>query len=203
MAEENWNLTGIIGLGAGAISFSGLVLGYSYAHSFFSNFGIPFFQLKMNSLDVIYRGVGLFLEPKVFGIFIFIIILAIIFSFIDSLLANILHRIIFISFFFYVLIMIALELGNNYGKLHAESIWRDGAGKKVFCRFKSNLDESTQPIATKLTTLAGKLNLRLLYSDNEITVLIPILTNAAKDRTVGESYVLPSNIISYCRIVGS
>lgn len=186
----------VSGVGLGLV-----ILGYSYTHTFFGNFGLPLFQLKMEWVDIFFRGIALIQDFRVASISAAIIFIgSIIFS--ARNIVGTSAKIAITSFTILGFVSVATWGGQNLGSIHARAIWENGAGKKAFCRFNSEI-ERFDGLAAKLDQLSKEERIRLIYQSKDHTFLAPVYKIVTANQTAGEAYVIPTSSIAYCRIVGS
>lgn len=184
-------------LGVGIVIF-----GYSYSNAFFRSFGISLFQLDMNWVDILFRGLALIQDWRVAGLFLaFIVIGSVLFSL--RAIAGPAWQVLLVSSSVFGLVMSATWGGQNLGYAHAKSIWSDGAGKLAFCSINATKYPQLTGLADVLTEQAREQRLRLILRTDNNIYLAPVLEKVHPGQKTGEAYVVPINAISYCRIVGS
>ena len=187
----------VSGLGFGIV-----LLGYSYSHSFFRSFGLSLFQLDLSTIDIAYRGIALIVLPWIAIFFPMAIVVSALLLAIRSHLHQIIGLVV-ASFAVTILTVGILLLGQNTGEQHAKSIWAEGGGKKVFCRFHVQEKDPLNELLPVLNKLAIEERLRLVHLGKDITYLAPVLQTIPVGRTTGESYAVPTALLRFCRIVGS
>ena len=184
------------GLGIGLV-----ILGYSYTHTFFRSFGLSLFQLDMAWIDILFRGVALFQDWRVALVFAITIIAgSLLFSARNIVGAT--AKVLIVSFTVFGFVIAATWGGQILGYQHARAIWQNGQGKVAFCRLS---DQGTEygDLAQSIGELSGQQRIRLVYQSKDQTFLAPVYQSVREGQNTGEAYVIPTDIISFCRIVGS
>jgi len=178
-----------------------VILGYTYTHTFFRSFGLSLFQLKMEWIDILFRGVTLIQDWLVAGVFVSMILLG---SWIFSLRHHVrpTAKVALVSLTVFGLLLSATWGGQALGYKHARAIWATGAGKPAFCRFDEKAS-ALAPLIQRIDELSRQQRIRLIHQSKEHTYLAPVFDEILANQTTGESYVVPTQSIVYCRIVGS
>lgn len=176
------------------------ILGYSYSHAFFSSFGLSLYQLNMQWIDLLFRGVFLMQKP---GVAICFVVACIVASVVFALRRRFgAVGLVLMSSLTVVLFFILVGWGGNLlGKLDARSIWRDGAGKPATCVFDpEHFDPKRHAV---LTNLSVSNQLRLIYRDKDTTVLGRSFAGSEAKIQRGSGFVFPTKSIRYCYVVGA
>ncbi len=198
MAEFNADFVKIFtsALGVGIV-----ILGYSYTHTFFRSFGLSLYQLKMEWIDILFRGITLIQDWRVAGVFAFSILLGSLLFSIRNLVGSA-TKVLIVSFTVFGFLLLATWGGQALGYTHARAIWAHGAGKVAFCRIDDS-DAALKPLVDKINALSLKQKIRLIHQSKEQTHLAPVFEKIATNQTTGEAYVIPTKSIIYCRVIGS
>ena len=184
-----------------ALGLGLVILGYSYTHTFFRSFGLSLFQLDMEWIDILFRGIALIQDWKVAAIFAGVILFG---SAIYSArnLVGPTMKVLITAFTVFGLLLAATWGGQALGYKHARAIWEGGAGKLAFCRFKSNLG-ALDDLVRKIDELTLEQRIRLIHQSKEHTYLAPVYETVRAGQTTGETYAIPTNFVTYCRVIGS
>lgn len=184
-------------LGVGIVIF-----GYSYSNAFFKSFGISLFQLDMDWVDILFRGTALIQDARVAALFLVLILVgASLFSLRNFVGPS--WQVLLIALSVFGIVLSATWGGQALGYSHAKSIWADGHGKLAFCTIDTEKRPDLRELSASLTQQALGQRLRLILRTKDNIYLAPVVEMINPDQRTGEAYVIPTNAISFCRIVGS
>jgi len=185
------------------LGFGMVLLGYSYSHTFFRSFGLSLFQLKLSSVDIVYRGIALVEIPLVLAGLIAVVCLSALMMAVRAHVPPV-AGIVLASAAVTLMVAGVLALGRSYGEDHAKQIWAGEAGKLAFCSLKEKPENALwDAISGKIDTLGLEHRLKLIHRNKETIYLAPQLLEVPAGRRTGESYVFDAKDILFCRIVGS
>ncbi len=185
----------------GATSVGLVIFGYAYTHAFFRNFGLSLFQLEMEWIDILFRGINLIQDPLVAVISILVIFVGTSIFSIRNLVGPT-AKLLIVAFTVFSFLLLTTLGGQALGYSHARNIWAHGAGRVAFCRIDGS-DVALKPLVKKINELSLQQRIRLIYQSKEQTYLAPVVDKIAANQTTGETYVIPTESIFYCRVVGS
>lgn len=179
-----------------------VIFGYSYSHTFFRSFGISLFQLDMDWIDILFRGIALIQDLSVaLSLLALIIFGSMLFSIRNFVGPSM--QIIVIAISVMGVLLSATWGGQALGYSHARSIWADGKGKLAFCTINTSKHPSYNSLSASLNEQALNQRLRLILKTKDHIYIAPVVEKIKPNQTTGEAYVIPTNVVSYCRIVGS
>ncbi len=185
-----------------AVGVGLVIFGYSYSNSFFKGFGISLFQVDMEWIDILLRVTALLQSISVAAIFLFLILVgSALFSLRNFVGAN--YKILLISLSVFGLTLSATWGGQVLGNSHAKSIWAHGDGKLAFCTINTEKHPDLIDLYKVLLDLSLNQRLHLILRTKDTIYLAPHLEKIHPNQKKGEAYVIPTNAISFCRIVGA